>query len=232
MSADADEEVDEEYVRLEAQIAALDRTRPTEHQLAGGAPRSYGILVALLGAIGVFGSAELVLAEMALLADPTAALSCDFNPLIGCGKFLKIWQGHVFFGIPNAVMGLMFYSALAAVGVVLAAGARLPRWLWLLVLAGVCGSGLFVLWFQSVSFFVVHSLCPFCLVIWLITIPLVTQTIARTVQGGHLRLGDRLGGVLVRERWVITIALYVLLIVALAVAYWDTWAVMLAGLLR
>lgn len=232
MSADANEEADEEYAELEAQIAALDRTRPTEHQLAGGAPRSFGILLAVLGAIGVFGAAELVLAEMALLADPNAALSCDFNPLIGCGTFLKLWQGHVFFGIPNAVLGLAAYSALTAVGVVFAAGARLPRWFWLLLLAGVYGSGVFVLWLQSQSFFVIHALCPFCLVIWLITIPLVTQATARAIQGGHLRLGERLGGMLVRERVVITVVLYVLLALALVFAYWDNWAMMLAGVLR
>ena len=221
----------DDLAEIEA-LEAFDRDRPTEHQLAGGAPRSYGILVAVLAAIGIVASTELVLSEMAVLADPDAQLSCNINPLIGCGNFLQTGQGHVLFGIPNGLFGMLAYAALAAVGVVLAAGARLPRWFWLFLLAGVWGSALFVLWFMSVSFFVVHALCPFCLIIWLVTIPLVTQTTARAVQGGHLRVGERLGGVLVRERWVLTVVLYVLLAGAILVAYWESWAMLVAGTLR
>lgn len=214
---------------VEAEITALDRARPTDHQLAGGAPRSFAWLLTIVGIVGAIASIELVVSEIQLAADPNAALTCDINPFIACGTFLQTWQGHVFFGLPNALLGAVGFGALTGVGATMLAGARYARWFWLALLGGVLGAGLFVLWFMGVSFFVVKALCPWCFVVWVSTIPLVTHTLARTVQGRHFSFGSRVDGVLVRERHLVTAALYILLLLAIAIAYWDSWLTLLIG---
>ena len=60
-SRDLDAMSDEE---VEAELAALDRNRPTEHQLAGGAPRGFAAMLTLLTALGTFASVQLILAEI------------------------------------------------------------------------------------------------------------------------------------------------------------------------
>lgn len=216
---DLDAMTDEE---VEAELARLDRHRPTEHQLAGGAPRAFAALLAVLAAAGTYASVQLIFAELEKLANPGAQLSCDINPLIGCGAFLEVWQSRVL-GFPNSVLGTVGFALLLALALALLADSRLGRWVWRGMVAWTWGALAFVLWFMSVSFFTVHSLCPYCLVIWVVTLPIVVHVNARAVQGGHVSYGRAVDRVLVADRWILTVVALVALTVAIVVAYWDKW---------
>lgn len=220
---DLDSMTDEE---VEAELARLDRHRPTEHQLAGGAPRGFAALIAALAALGTLASAQLILAELEKLADPAGQLSCDINPLIGCGTFLERWESRAL-GFANSILGTIAFAALLALALALLADSRLGRWVWRGMVAWTWGALAFVLWFMSVSFFSVHSLCPWCLVVWLATLPIVIHVNSRAVQGGHLSYGRAVDRVLVADRWVLTIVAYALLAVAIIWAYWDKWVFIL-----
>lgn len=196
-------------------------------QRAGGAVREYAWLTLICGLIGLFASLELTISELTRLADPQADLACDINPLIGCGDFFDLRAAHIFFGIPNAVVGLMAFAALSALAVALASGAHFARWLWQLMSAGVTVGIVFVLWFEYYSFFVKGGLCPWCAVTWAVVIPLFVHTIARAAQGGHLPLPERLTRTLVLDRWVITIGWWLLTVVVVVVVFWNEWLALL-----
>ncbi|CAN5398511.1 hypothetical protein BH10PAT3_BH10PAT3_8590 [soil metagenome] len=57
----------------------------------------------------------------------------------------------------------VMFPALATIGVVLASGARLKRWIWLGLQAAVLGGVLFALWLFWVSLYKIHAMCPYCL---------------------------------------------------------------------
>ncbi|WP_193312936.1 vitamin K epoxide reductase family protein [Georgenia subflava] len=219
-----DDLTDEE---IEAELAALDSTRPSAHQQAGGAPRELAWVLIVSGLLGVWAAVELVLSEIKVAGDPNAALACDFNPLIGCGSFITTWQAHAL-GIPNAVVGTVAFAALLTVGVMLLSGARPARWFWVALTAGATGAIVAVFWFQYQAFFSIEMLCPYCLVVWFVTIPTFVNVLARSVQAGHLPAGDRLRRVLVADRWLIVAVWYVVVIVAAAVIFWDQWLLVLA----
>lgn len=216
---DLDAMSDEE---VEAELTRLDRHRPTEHQLAGGAPRGFAALLAVLAAAGTYASVQLILAELEKLANPGGQLSCDLNPLIGCGAFLEVWQSRAL-GFPNSVLGTVGFALLLALALALLADSRLGRWVWRGMVAWTWGALAFVLWFMSVSFFTVHSLCPYCLVIWVVTLPIVVHVNARAVQGGHVSYGRAVDRVLVADRWILTGVALAAQTVAIVVAYWDKW---------
>ncbi len=129
------------------------------------------ISLLVLGAIGFVAAFQLTLDKFALLENPDAQLGCNFSLLIGCSTNLNSAQGEVF-GFPNSLLGLVFWSVTITVGVALLAGATFARWFWALYAIGATGSLALVIWFISQSLFVLHVLCPWCMVTWAVTIPL------------------------------------------------------------
>ncbi|WP_448072400.1 vitamin K epoxide reductase family protein [Georgenia yuyongxinii] len=220
------QDVDLEDADLERELRALDRSRPSAHQRAGGAPRELGWVLTVGGVLGLWAAVMLVLSEIRVAADPGATLACDFNPLVGCGDFISTWQAHVL-GPPNAVVGTAAFGAVLAVGLLLLAGARLTRGFWLILTAGVSLGMSWVLWFQLQAFFVIEGLCPYCLVVWTVMIPIFVHVWARSVQGGHVRAGQRLRRTLVLDRWLIVGIWYAVVAIAAVVVFWERWLLLL-----
>lgn len=214
-----DSELNEYLQRIEDRRSAA----PSEAQLAGGAPLELSLVMLIAGLFGIFASVSLIQAEKHLLSDPLGPLTCDINPLIGCGKFLNSPVNAVFFGVSNAVYGLAFFAGITALGLVLASGGRFGRWLWVVVDLGMVGAAVWVAWFQWTSFTVEESLCPYCLITWTATIPLVINVLARSAQAGHFPCPAGLRRFLVKGRWYIVAAVYAALVLFAVVWFWDQW---------
>ncbi|MDD9205501.1 vitamin K epoxide reductase family protein [Georgenia sp. 10Sc9-8] len=221
-----DESGDPDEDDVEEELATLDPSRPTAHQRAGGAPRELGWVLAVGGLLGLWASMMLVLSQLRLLRDPDAALGCDLNPLIGCGSFLQSWQSSVL-GPPNALIGTVAFAATMTVGVVLLSGVRPARWFWRALLAGSTGAILSVLWFQYQAFTTIRGLCPYCLVVWAVTIPVFVHVLARAAQGGHVPASERLRRALVQDRWVVVAVWYALVVLLAVVVFWEQWLAIL-----
>ncbi|MCU1406380.1 MAG: hypothetical protein JWQ43_2683 [Glaciihabitans sp.] len=134
-------------------------------------PVLLALFLILGGGIGLYSAFELVLAKFDVLVNPSTDLSCDFSVLVQCGKNLASWQGAVF-GFPNPVIGVAGFAAPIAVGVAILAGGQFARWFWILFNFGLLGALSFVLWLIYQSIFVLGTLCPWCMVVWSVTIPL------------------------------------------------------------
>jgi len=133
-------------------------------------PAALAVWLIIAGVIGWWAAFSLTMERLHLLADPGAILGCDISPLVQCGKNLESWQGSVF-GFPNPILGLTGWMAPIVVGVAILAGARFARWFWWLFELGVTFAFVFVLWLISQSIFVLGTLCPWCMVTWVVTIP-------------------------------------------------------------
>ena len=144
-------------------------------------------LLAIGGAIGTFVSLMLTIEEFHFLKNPSAPLSCDINPIVGCGSAMSTWQGHVFLGIPNQLFGIAAFAAIATLGVVLINNAKIPQWMWRALTAGLFGALLFVHWFIYQSIFVLERLCPYCMATWVVTIPMFWYTFLFALKSGYLK---------------------------------------------
>ncbi|NCD19445.1 MAG: vitamin K epoxide reductase family protein [Actinobacteria bacterium] len=223
-----DELLTEDELLLEEQeLEKLDKARPTRLQRAGGAPRPFSWLLVAAGLVGMWASVELVRAELTWREDPLAALGCDINPVIGCSTFLGTPQGSLLLDIPNAVLGVGAFGALIGVGLVFAAGGRVRRWMWWLLSGVVLGGLAFVVWLAYQSMAVIGSLCPYCVVTWLVVILVGVHLLARAAQAGHLPVTERLARTLVTERWLIVGGAYAVLLVLAVVVFWDKWKLVL-----
>lgn len=165
-------------------IARVSQTSPAAR------PRILPLFLILAGAIGFYASWELTIAKIQTLVSPDTNLSCDFSVLVQCGVNLESWQGAVF-GFPNPLLGLGGFAAPIAVGVAMLAGARFARWFWMLFNLGVAGALGFVCWLIYQSIFNLGTLCPWCMVVWSVTIPLFWAVTFYNLSVGNIPVGER-----------------------------------------
>jgi uncharacterized membrane protein len=125
--------------------------------------------------------ASLVLSYDAIkLAEaPTTKFACDINAVLSCGKVAKSWQSSLL-GFPNSFLGLMLEPVVITVAIAGLGLVAFPR-LFMRVAHVGYGLGLvFALWLLSQSMFVIHALCPWCLLVTISTVT-VFSTITRIV---------------------------------------------------
>jgi uncharacterized membrane protein len=134
-------------------------------------PRSLSLLLLVGGLLGLVASFVLAVEKYALLADPTYVPSCSLNPVLSCGSIMASAQAEAF-GFPNPLLGIAGFAVVAATGAALLAGARPAGWFWAGLQVGVTGGVVFVHWLIFSSLYRIGALCPYCMVVWAVTIPL------------------------------------------------------------
>lgn len=178
--------------------------------------RTLAPTVIITGMLGLAAAIALLLETIALISDPGARLTCDISPLVGCGKSISSAQGSLF-GMPNPILGVIFWSATLAIGVALAAGSQPARWFRLGFLAAVTGALALVVWFITQSVFVIGVLCPWCMLTWAATIPLFWMVLLDSVATGVLPLPVTVRRIAALLRgWVPMLTLVSYLLVAVA----------------
>jgi uncharacterized membrane protein len=169
------------------------------------------ILLVVGGIVGLIAAFALTLDKIAVLEDPSFNPSCNFSVLVQCGTNLRSAQGSAF-GFPNPLLGLMMFPAPIIVGVASLAGVRFPRWFWAAFNVGMAFAIGFVIWLMSVSLFVLGTLCPWCMVVWAVVIPMSVATTLYNIRERNLPLGAAAGRIAGRAYgWmpIITLVLYV-----------------------
>ena len=178
-------------------------------------PIALAILLIVGGALGLLGAFELTLDKIQVLSNPNAHLSCNFSVLVQCGTNLKSWQGSLF-GFPNPLIGLVCFPAPIFMGVASLAGARFPRWFWSVFNVGMLGALAFVIWLMGESIFVLGTLCPWCMLVWSVVIPMFVATTLYDIGQGNVPAGRglrRVGAALYGWTPLISLLAYVVVAV-------------------
>ncbi|MFE5309277.1 vitamin K epoxide reductase family protein [Isoptericola sp. NPDC056605] len=173
--------------------------------------RAYGVLLTVLGGIGFGAASWLAIEEYLKLLDPNRVTSCSFNVFLDCGVAMMSWQGTLL-GFPNPYIGVAAFPVVITTGVVLLAGARLPRWYHRSLLAVTVLAQLLIFFLMWSSFYALVRLCPACMVVWTIVWPLLWFQVVHAVQEGHLPASDGLRRAVVRNRGLVLIIGYVVAI--------------------
>ncbi|GAA4196112.1 vitamin K epoxide reductase family protein [Streptosporangium oxazolinicum] len=194
-------------------------------------PRLLPWLLVIGGAVGLLAAFVLAVEKIALLKNPEYVPSCSINPVLSCGSIMTTPQAELF-GFPNPLLGVAGFAVVVTVGAALLAGAGFGRWFWLGLQAGVTCGAVFVHWLIFQSLYVIGALCPYCMVVWAVTIPLFWYVTVRNLARGHLpgggsvvssTRGARVVAVL-RDYHSVAIAVWFGAVIALiAVRFWSFW---------
>lgn len=189
-----------------------------------------GWIHAVGGVVGLLAAFTLLVEKVALLKDPSYVPSCSINPILSCGSVMNTDQASAF-GFPNPIIGVAGFAIVTTIGMGSLAGARYRRWLWLGLQAGVIFGVVFVHWLFFQSLYRIGALCPYCMVIWVVTIPLFWYTTLHNLRAGHLPVPARLQAVAGRatEYHGVVLTVWYLAIAALIThRFWDYWSMQLS----
>lgn len=184
-----------------------------------------GYILAIGGGVGFLASFILTIEKIQLLINPKFIPSCNLSPLLSCGSVMKTEQASVF-GFANSLIGVAGFAAVMTIGIGFIAGAKYKRWFWLGLQAGTVFGLLFVHWLIYQSVFVIGKLCPYCMVVWVVTIPLFLYVSFYNVRVGNIAVTDRwqpLSEFKQRHHGDILILWYVIIVGLILVRFWNYW---------
>ena len=141
-------------------------------------------LLLFSGIIGLFAGFTLTQDKISILEDPNFVPSCSINPVLSCGSVIVTEQASIF-GFPNQIIGLITYSVVITLAVLLLSRVVLPSWIWLGLNLGSLGGIAFVIWFVFQSLYVIDALCPYCMVAWVGTILIFWISTAENAKAGR-----------------------------------------------
>ena len=127
------------------------------------------LLLLASGVVGFVASFVLTLDKFKVLENPNFVPGCNINPIISCGSVMSTPQAGIF-GFANSLIGVAAFAGLIGLALALLAGATFKRWLWLLLQAGTIFGLLFAHWLIFESLYRIGTLCPYCMVVWFVTI--------------------------------------------------------------
>lgn len=182
-----------------------------------------------VGLVGFAAAFTLLVEKIALLEDPSYVPSCSINPILSCGSVMSTEQAEAF-GFPNPIIGVAGFAVVTTAGMALLAGGRFQRWFWLGLQAGTTFGVVFIHWLMFQSLYRIDALCPYCMVVWAVTIPLFWYTTLHNAAAGHLRVPTRMRPVLERAvayHGAVLTGWFLLIAALIAERFWDYWSTLL-----
>jgi uncharacterized membrane protein len=174
------------------------------------------------GIVGVIASIELIVQKIGVLSNPDYVPNCDINPILSCGSVISTEQASLL-GFPNPILGIIGFTVVVIFGVLLFAGIELPRWMWLSVNAGALAGMFFVIWLVGQSLYVIGALCPWCMAVWLVTIPIFWQVTADNLASNRMSFGKSISEIVIALKWILVAASYLIILGVIFIRWQDFW---------
>ncbi len=187
--------------------------------------QAIGYILTIGGSIGFLAAFTLTIEKIQMLKDPAFVPSCNLSPLLSCGSVMITDQASVF-GFANSLIGITGFAVVVTIGMGLLAGAKYKRWFWLGLQAGTIFGIAFVHWLMYQSIFVIGKLCPYCMVVWSIMLPIFFYTTLYNLRVSNIKTAGKLkqfSGFVQRHHGDILILWYLLIIGTILVRFWDYW---------
>ncbi|CAM4444709.1 VKOR family protein [Mycobacterium basiliense] len=181
--------------------------------------------VLIAGVLGLLASGALTVEKIRSLLDPTYVPVCNINPIVSCGSVMSTPQASIL-GFPNPLVGIASFTVVVVTGVLSVAKVPLPRWYWHGLTVGMLTGALFVHWLIFQSLYRIGSLCPYCMVIWAITVTLlvVVASMAFRPTDGQNGVTARL---LFQWRWSLVVLWFTAVFLLIMIRFWNYWATLI-----
>jgi uncharacterized membrane protein len=185
--------------------------------------RASAVWVLLAGVLGLAASFTLTVEKIQILINPDYVPSCSINPVLSCGSVMVTPQAEAF-GFPNPLIGIVSFSVVVVTGVLALAKVALPRWYWAGLATGTLLGTVFVHWLIFQSLYRIGALCPYCMVVWAVTTPLLVVVSSIALQPQN---GNGVARVLYTWRWSLVALWFTGLILLILVRFWNYWSTLI-----
>ncbi len=148
-----------------------------------------------------------------MLKNPGVSLNCNLNPIVDCGGVLGNKLAAVL-GFPNAFLGMIFFAILATSGLMLLSGGTFQKWYRHFVMVVASILMMFSVWFFGVSVYIIGKICIFCVVGWIVSVPIFWYSLIyflQNTQKKHSETTNKTTAFLSRHHIDIVVVTYVLM---------------------
>ncbi len=189
-----------------------------------GAAGAWWVLSA--GVIGLIASLALAVEKIRTLADASYVPSCNVNPVLSCGSVMATPQASLL-GFPNPLIGIAGFAVVIVSGVLAVAKVPLPRWYWIGLTIGALAGAVLVHWLIFASLYRIGALCPYCMVVWSVTIPLLVVLVSAVFSSARAGHDSTVAGLVYRWRWSITALWFTAIVLLILVRFQNYWSTLL-----
>lgn len=207
-------------------VAAPSDTSAVESPHGRRSPRvamPSAVWILLAGLIGGVAAFTLTVEKIQILIDPSYVPSCSINPVLSCGSVMITPQASAF-GFPNPLIGIMAFTVVLVTGVLAVAKISLPQWYWAGLATGTLLGVVFVHWLIYESLYSIGALCPYCMVVWAVTIPLFAVVAPIALRP---LAGNGFARVLYQWRWSLVALWFTAVVLMILVRFWTYWSTLI-----
>ncbi|MCA2244611.1 vitamin K epoxide reductase family protein [Mycobacterium sp. WUMAC-067] len=180
----------------------------------------------IAGVIGLVASMTLTVEKIDILLDPSYVPSCNINPILSCGSVMMTPQASLL-GFPNPLLGLVAFTVVIVTGLLALTKVALPQWYWLGLTAGVLIGVVFVHWLIFQSLYRIGALCPYCMVVWVITMSLLVVVASIAYRPALQARPSGPAWVVHQWRWSIAALWFTAVFLLCMARFWDYWSTLL-----
>jgi uncharacterized membrane protein len=173
--------------------------------------------------IGLMAAGTLLIEKISMLTNPAYVPTCSINPVLSCGSVMVTPQAEVF-GPPNPLFGVIAFTLVVVTGVLAVAGVRLPQWYWVGLMIGTAAGVVFVHWLIFESLYRIGALCPYCMVVWSVTVPLLVVVASIALRP---LAGNPIAATLYNWRWSLVTFWFTAVLLMILVRFWDYWSTLI-----
>lgn len=180
------------------------------------------------GLLGILCSFLITIEKIKLIANPSYIPSCNINPFISCGSVMKTPQASLF-GFPNSLLGILGFSIMLTVGMAELAGAKFKKWFWVTAEIGITLAVIFVYWLFYQSVYRIGALCPYCMVVWAVTIPMFWYLTLYNLEEKNIILWknqEKFVFKLKKNSLLILSIFYLVIFLSILIHFWSYWKMM------
>ena len=179
--------------------------------------------VLIAGVAGLAASMALTVEKFELLIDPHYVPSCNINPIVSCGSVMTTPQAAVL-GFPNPLLGIIGFTVVLVTGVLTVSKVALPQWYWIGLSIGTLVGVVLVHWLIFQSLYRIGALCPYCMVVWAVSVPLLVVLMSNVFRPVLDRGDSTLARVGYQWRWSIVTLWFTAVLLMIMVRFWDYWS--------
>jgi uncharacterized membrane protein len=198
-------------------------TEPDERPSSGRVRTASAIWVLIAGIAGLTAAITLTIEKIKLLENPAYVPSCSINPVLSCGSVMVTPQAAAF-GFPNPLIGIAAFTVVVVTGVLVLAKVSLPQWYWAGLAAGTLLGVVFIHWLIFQSLYVIGALCPYCMVVWSVTVPLLVVVASIALRP---LAGNAVARFVYQWRWSLVALWFTALILMILARFWDYWSTLI-----
>jgi uncharacterized membrane protein len=189
-------------------------------------PAASAWFVLIAGVIGLAASMTLTVEKIDILLNPSYVPSCNINPIVSCGSVMVTPQASIL-GFPNPLLGLVGFTVVIVTGVLAVAKVTLPQWYWIGLTVGVLIGAAFVHWLIFQSLYRIGALCPYCMVVWVVTVSLLVVVASIAFRPAPQRRQSGAASVLYQWRWSLAALWFTAVFLLILVRFWSYWSTLL-----